>query len=103
MFTFDVSTLIKDQDHDKLTYSLPVSGHITALANQGISLVLNKLYGTPKDTGIIRMITVRCTDVHGNYADAYISMFIKDYKPLIRANIRTYPNVVLNENQTFHF
>lgn len=103
MFTFDVSTLIKDPDRDKVTYSLPVSGDTTSLSNYGISLILNNLYGTPKKTGVIGMITVRCTDVHGNYANAYISIFIKYYEPLIRSNVVTYPNVVINENQRFQF
>ena len=103
MFTLDVSTLIKDPDRDKFTYSLLVSGDTTTLSNYGISLILNNLYGTPTKSGVIGMITVRCTDVHGNYADAYISIVIKLYEPLIRSNVFTYQNVVINENQRFQF
>lgn len=98
-FSYDVGSLFTDENGDYLEVSFSKSADETEVNKYGIHLVRQVLTGNPLYTGTIGLVTVRATDVHGAYAEAYITIKITDY----RVNRRkvTYPDVTVYEGRRF--
>jgi hypothetical protein len=45
---------------------------------------LNAIIGQASKSGTIGLVTVVATDPHGSYANFFLTIKVKNYKPLIR-------------------
>ena len=81
-------TLFTDDNGDKLTLSFVKAADETTMNKYGIyfNTAQNVFTGKPELTGTIGLVKMRATDVHGAYADAYITIKISDYRVKRRPN-----------------
>jgi hypothetical protein len=82
----DVAPLITDLDGDSLTFELGSSTDTLALSKYGLVFdpVLKRIIGTPTRVGVLPLITVKATDVHGASANAYLTITILDFSVHVR-------------------
>ena len=96
--------LIADLDGDSLSFALGSSTDTLMLSKHGLQFdpVLKRIIGTPAMVGVLPLITVRATDVHGASASAYLTITILAYSVHVRkVQVKEeFPEKMRNKNVT---